>query len=73
MPIWISSLLLCWLIWQPASAQMTPDRILASARAATDLTFPDKVSKLSFLSMPEMAIYKPDGEGPFPALVLVGC
>ena len=47
-------------------------RAAVGARAATNLSFPDKVSKLSFLSMPEMAVYKPDGEGPFPALVLVG-
>lgn len=71
MRIWISSLLLLWVIWLPAAAQMTPDRIVASARSAADLNFPDKVSKFSFLSTPEMALYKPDGEGPFPALVLV--
>ena len=71
MRVWISALLLCWAVWQPVSAQMTQARIVAAARAATDLSFPDKVSKLSFFSTPEMAIYKPDGEGPFPAVVLV--
>ena len=67
----MTSLLLCWVFWQPASAQMTPERILAAARTAADLSFPEKASKFSIFSAPEMAIYKPDGDGPFPALVLV--
>lgn len=49
---------------QPASA------LLSSASQAKDLEFPAEPSSLSFLSSPRMALYKPDGTGPFPALVL---
>ena len=44
--------------------------LLAAASLARDLEFPTKPSRLSFFSMPEMALYRPDGPGPFPALVL---
>lgn len=46
------------------------NRIQAAAVRAADLTFPDKPSELGFFSMPAMALYKPTGEGPFPALVI---
>jgi len=36
-----------------------------------DLAFPAEVSRLSFFSSSRMAIYKPEGNGPFPALVLM--
>ena len=49
---------------QPASP------LLAGASLAKDLEFPSKPSRLSFLSSPEMALYRPDGPGPFPAVVL---
>jgi dienelactone hydrolase len=49
---------------QPASP------LLAGASLAKDLEFPSKPSRLSFLSAPEMALYRPDGPGPFPAIVL---
>ena len=48
----------------------TSDPLLAGASRAKDLEFPAKPSRLSFFSTPEMALYKPDGPGPFPALVL---
>jgi dienelactone hydrolase len=43
---------------------------LAATRAAADLSFPTAATKPSFFSVPGMALYKPDGDGPFPALVL---
>ena len=46
------------------------DPLLAGASLTKDLEFPAKPSRLSFFSTPEMALYKPDGPGPFPALVL---
>ena len=46
------------------------DPLLSWARLAKDLEFPAKPSRLSFSSTPEMALYKPDGPGPFPAVVL---
>lgn len=55
-----------------ASAAAQADNPLrALADQAKDLEFPAKVSRLGFFSSPEMALYKPDGPGPFPALVLV--
>ncbi|MBC7377977.1 MAG: dienelactone hydrolase family protein [Burkholderiaceae bacterium] len=53
----------------PALAQ-APNPYLAAAQQAKDLSFPDKPSAFSLFSSPEMALYKPDGPGPFPALVL---
>ena len=53
-----------------AHAQMTPSRLIDAARAAPDLKFPEAPA-VAFPSAPEMAIYKPSGPGPFPAVVLV--
>jgi dienelactone hydrolase len=54
-----------------ASASAQPDNpFLAAASQAKDLEFPTKTSRLGFFSVPEMALYKPDGPGSFPALVL---
>lgn len=41
-----------------------------SAAMAQDLAFPTEVSSFGFFSTPQMALYKPEGPGPFPALVL---
>lgn len=38
---------------------------------ADDLKFPTDVSSFSVFSRPQMALYKPEGTGPFPALVLL--
>ena len=38
---------------------------------ADDLKFPEELSEFSFFSRPRMSLYKPEGAGPFPALVLV--
>jgi hypothetical protein len=50
-----------------AHAQMTPSRLIEAARAAPDLKFPEAPAS-AFPSAPEMAIYKPSGPGPFPAV-----
>jgi dienelactone hydrolase len=56
----------------PASAQpLTIDRVRSAVDAVPDLDFPAQPSKLSVFSNPGMAIYKPEGAGPFPAVVLV--
>ena len=47
-----------------------PERIQTAARAVPDLQYPAEPSSLGFFSGPKMALYKPDGAGPFPALVL---
>jgi dienelactone hydrolase len=41
-----------------------------AASIAQDLQYPDKLSEFGFQSTPSMAMYKPSGNGPFPALVL---
>src|SRR5258705_321762 len=61
-------LLVC-LITSSAVAQ--PFDIRAAASQAPDLKFPASPKTLGLFSSLEMAIYKPDGAGPFPALVLV--
>lgn len=44
--------------------------ILNAAKIAKDLAFPEKPSTLSMFSSPSMALYKPNGAGPFPAMVI---
>lgn len=51
-------------------AQMTPERLVSLANQAKDLEFPNEPSRFSAFSSPRMALYKPEGAGPFPALVL---
>ena len=59
------------LVWSSRNAfAQAPNPLLTGASVARDLEFPNKVSRLGFFSVPEMAVYKPDGAGPFPALVL---
>lgn len=53
-----------------AVAQMPDERLRYAASLAKDLDFPAEPSGFSFFSAPSMAIYKPEGAGPFPALVL---
>jgi dienelactone hydrolase len=45
-------------------------RLRNAASLAQDLQYPDKLSEFGFFSSPSMAMYKPAGNGPFPALVL---
>jgi len=53
-----------------AAAQVDTQTLRAAAARAPDLTFPDKVSEFGLFTSSSMALYKPAGEGPFPALVL---
>jgi dienelactone hydrolase len=41
------------------------------ANVSADLTFPSEASEISFFSRLQMAIYRPSGEGPFPAVVIL--
>jgi len=63
-------LVLCFLFATNTLAQPVDPLLLAAASRAKNLEFPTKPSRLWFFSTPEMALYKPDGSGPFPALVL---
>lgn len=47
-----------------------PDELRSAAIQAPDLSFPSVPSPLAETAMPAMAVFKPDGPGPFPALVL---
>lgn len=55
----------------PASAQTLPAALQGAAAQAPDLPLPTEVSSLGFLSSPRLALYKPEGAGPFPAIVLL--
>jgi dienelactone hydrolase len=54
-----------------AGAQMPSSRLEAAAALAGDLVFPREASQISFFTSPGMALYKPEGAGPFPALILL--
>lgn len=54
-----------------AVAAQTGGASLRAAQQAPDLDYPREPSGLSIFSGPKMALYKPDGAGPFPALVLM--
>ncbi|BAE50020.1 dienelactone hydrolase family protein [Paramagnetospirillum magneticum] len=47
-----------------------PEELRAAAIQAPDLSFPAAPSPLTETAVPGMALFKPDGPGPFPALVL---
>lgn len=53
-----------------AQAQLDTAALKSAAMRARDLRFPDKVSSFGMFSAPSMALYKPEGAGPFPAIVL---
>jgi dienelactone hydrolase len=53
-----------------AHAQLDTQALKGAAARAGDLTFPDKVSSFGAFTTPSMALYKPEGTGPFPAIVL---
>jgi hypothetical protein len=68
---------LCWLtLWLfpeglPTCARTPPDAFLLSAASyAPDLQFPSESSPRVSFDYPGMALYKPEGIGPFPGLVL---
>lgn len=58
-----------FLVSQTAWAQ-APNSTLSATRLLKDLAFPTQVSSLGALTPVEMAIFKPEGDGPFPGLVL---
>ncbi|PWB64201.1 MAG: prolyl oligopeptidase [Betaproteobacteria bacterium] len=54
-----------------ASAQDVSGAIRYAAGIAKDLEYPSKPSGFGLFSGPEMALYRPEGPGPFPAVVLL--
>jgi dienelactone hydrolase len=53
-----------------AHAQLDSTALRSAATRARDLSFPERVSSFGLFSAPSMALYKPEGTGPFPAIVL---
>nr|MDP2192745.1 hypothetical protein [Rhodoferax sp.] len=70
---WITSglLYLIGCVSLSAFAQSLPEYSMRGADRANDLKLPTEVSNIAEASEPRMALYKPEGIGPFPALVLL--
>ncbi len=68
LPIALACLLLSVLAGTQALAQQSP--MLRAASLAPDLAFPAESGQPGALSAPKMALYKPEGAGPFPAVVI---
>src|SRR5690242_2816383 len=54
-----------------AQAQPLKDILLRGASLAPDLDLPAEPAYLGAFSAPKMALYKPQGSGPFPAIVIL--
>ena len=63
--ILFSALLAC-----NAYAQFTPSNLAGDAGSAPDLAFPAAVTPVAEADYPKMLLLKPDGDGPFPAVML---
>ena len=53
-----------------AFAQFPAERLLEFSSRARDLNFPAAPTAPASVSLPQMVLFKPEGPGPFPALVL---
>jgi len=60
-----------WIHAGDSHAQALRDTLLAAAALAPDLELPAEPAYLGMFSGPKLALYKPDGPGPFPALVIL--
>ena len=69
MSIWIRLLALLALLFSSRAFGQEAPLLRAAATRANDLLLPTEPSPLP-QSVPQMAVHKPDGPGPFPALVL---
>jgi len=65
-----AALLLSFFGASAALAQLTAEQLRGASSQAKDLEFRAEPSHLSSSSSPRMALYRPEGRGPFPALVL---
>ena len=63
--VWMLSLM------HMASAQPFPIGLVPAAKLAADLELPQEPTYLGVFSSPKLALYKPDGPGPFPAIILL--
>ena len=53
-----------------AHAQPTPRNLAGDTGSAPDLVFPSAITPITEADYPRMLLLKPDGEGPFPAVML---
>lgn len=53
-----------------AQAQPTPRNLASDSGSAPDLVFPASVTPIEEANYPKMLLLKPDGDGPFPAVML---
>ena len=53
-----------------AHAQPTPRNLAGDANSAPDLVFPSEPTPISEANYPKMMLLKPEGAGPFPALLM---
>ena len=61
---------LCAASFFSAQGQTLDQSLRAGAAMSADLKFPAQAKEFSVFSSPETAIYKPAGDGPFPAVVI---
>jgi dienelactone hydrolase len=66
----LATLMLAFSCSFPAKAEL-PAYHMQHGDRAKQLEFPSEVSDIEFESAPRMALFKPDGAGPFPALTLL--
>ncbi|MET0083975.1 MAG: dienelactone hydrolase family protein [Sedimenticola sp.] len=55
---------------QLENSSLVPYKLSEWASRSKDLTFPTKITDFGFFSSPRLSLYKPEGNGPFPAVVL---
>jgi len=55
---------------QLENTSLVPYKLSEWASRTKDLTFPAKTTDFGVFSSPRLSIYKPEGDGPFPAIVL---
>ena len=53
-----------------AQAQPNPRNLAGDAGSAPDLVFPSAITPIAEAVYPKMVLLKPEGEGPFPAVML---
>ena len=68
--LWAVTALLIWAGLAQAAEPVDAADLTAAAAEASDLALPTAVSSLAEMTEPRMALFKPEGAGPFPALVL---
>ena len=66
----IKLFLALFLIAPSISGAQPSSPLLTAGSQAKDLEFPTEPSSLTIFSTPRLAFYKPEGNGPFPAIVL---